>query len=294
MFKIKINSKGCKKNMNLNIKNQDKLAKYIFWSIGIITILILITIIGYIFINGIEYVTLDFITTSPENFGASGGILPMIISTIYVTFFAIIIATPAGIAVAIYLHEYTKKTRLTETIRYALKLLASLPSIIFGLFGLIFFVEFMNLGWCVLSASLTLALMALPTIIQTTENALDAIPESYKEASLALGATKLETIIKVVIPAAIPGITTGVILAITRAIEETAAVMYTVGSSTAIPVSLFDPARPLPLHIYMLATESVSLNNTYATAVVLILLILVITFTTNYLVERQQRKLKGE
>lgn len=280
--------------MNNNVTNSDKLARYVFWSIGIITILILITIIGYIFINGIEYVTLDFLLSSPKDFGASGGILPMIISTIYVTFFAILIATPIGIMVAVYLHEYTQKSRLTSAIRYALKLLASLPSIIFGLFGLIFFVEFMHLGWCVLSASLTLAIMALPTIIQTTENSLDAIPESYKEASLALGATKLQTIIKIVIPAAIPSITTGVILAITRAIEETAAVMYTVGSSTAIPVSLFDPARPLPLHIYMLATESVSLNNTYATAVVLILLILIITFTTNYLINRQQRKLKGE
>ena len=280
--------------MNTNVTNSDKLARYVFWSIGIITILILITIIGYIFINGIEYITLDFLLSSPKDFGASGGILPMIISTIYVTFFAILIATPIGIMVAVYLHEYTQKSRLTSAIRYALKLLASLPSIIFGLFGLVFFVEFMNLGWCVLSASLTLAIMALPTIIQTTENSLDAIPESYKEASLALGATKLQTIIKIVIPAAIPSITTGVILAITRAIEETAAIMYTVGSSTAIPVSLFDPARPLPLHIYMLATESVSLNNTYATAVVLILLILIITFTTNYLINRQQRKLKGE
>ncbi|WP_304125470.1 phosphate ABC transporter permease PstA [Methanosphaera cuniculi] len=280
--------------MNNNVTNSDKLARYVFWSIGIITILILITIIGYIFINGIGYITLDFLLSSPKDFGASGGILPMIISTIYVTFFAILIATPIGIMVAVYLHEYTQKSRLTSAIRYALKLLASLPSIIFGLFGLVFFVEFMHLGWCVLSASLTLAIMALPTIIQTTENSLDAIPESYKEASLGLGATKLQTIIKIVIPAAIPSITTGVILAITRAIEETAAVMYTVGSSTAIPVSLFDPARPLPLHIYMLATESVSLNNTYATAVVLILLILIITFTTNYLINRQQRKLKGE
>lgn len=280
--------------MNNNVTNSDKLARYVFWSIGIITILILITIIGYIFINGIGYITLDFLLSSPKDFGASGGILPMIISTIYVTFFAILIATPIGIMVAVYLHEYTQKSRLTSAIRYALKLLASLPSIIFGLFGLVFFVEFMHLGWCVLSASLTLAIMALPTIIQTTENSLDAILESYKEASLGLGATKLQTIIKIVIPAAIPSITTGVILAITRAIEETAAVMYTVGSSTAIPVSLFDPARPLPLHIYMLATESVSLNNTYATAVVLILLILIITFTTNYLINRQQRKLKGE
>lgn len=280
--------------MNLiDRRKTDDIAKYVFWGIGALTIVILITIIGFILINGLPHISIEFLTQSPRDFGAEGGIFPMIVSTIYVTFFAVLIATPFALAVAVYLHEYTNNGKVTQVIRYSLELLASLPSIIFGLFGLAFFVEFLNLGWCVLSASLTLALMAIPTIIRTTENALDSIPQTYKEASLGMGATKLQTIIKVIIPAAIPGIVTGVVLGMARAIEETAAIMYTVGSSTGVPITVFDPARPLPLHLYMLATESISLDNTYATAAVLIILILIITITTNYFVEKYSKKITG-
>lgn len=275
-------------------KTQDAIMKYVFWTLGLITLVILIVIIGYILINGLPHISWEFLTTSPKDFGAEGGILPMIVSTIYVTFFAVLIATPIGVGSAIYLYEYAGNGKFVQAIRFCSESLASLPSIIFGLFGLAFFVEFLNLGWCILSASLTLAIMAMPTIMRTAENALEAVPENYREGSLGMGATRWQTIENVILPAAIPGIITGVILGMARAIEETAAIMYTVGSSTAIPITIFDPARPLPLHLYMLATEGISIPNTFATATVLIIIILAITISTNYLVDRYQKKMMGE
>lgn len=275
-------------------KKQDTIMKYVFWGLGLLTLLILIVIIGYILINGLPHISWEFLTTSPKDFGAEGGILPMIVSTIYVTFFAVLIATPIGVGSAIYLYEYAGEGKFVKAIRFCSESLASLPSIIFGLFGLAFFVEFLNLGWCILSASLTLAIMAMPTIMRTAENALEAVPPNYREGSLGMGATRWQTIENVIVPAAIPGIITGVILGMARAIEETAAIMYTVGSSTAIPITIFDPARPLPLHLYMLATEGISIPNTFATATVLIVIILAITISTNYLVDRYQKKMMGE
>ncbi|ABC56751.1 MULTISPECIES: phosphate ABC transporter permease PstA [Methanosphaera] len=275
-------------------KKQDTIMKYVFWGLGLLTLLILIVIIGYILINGLPHISWEFLTTSPKDFGAEGGILPMIVSTIYVTFFAVLIATPIGVGSAIYLYEYAGEGKFVKAIRFCSESLASLPSIIFGLFGLAFFVEFLNLGWCILSASLTLAIMAMPTIMRTAENALEAVPPNYREGSLGMGATRWQTIENVILPAAIPGIITGVILGMARAIEETAAIMYTVGSSTAIPITIFDPARPLPLHLYMLATEGISIPNTFATATVLIVIILAITISTNYLVDRYQKKMMGE
>lgn len=275
-------------------KKQDTIMKYVFWGLGLLTLLILIVIIGYILINGLPHISWEFLTTSPKDFGAEGGILPMIVSTIYVTFFAVLIATPIGVGSAIYLYEYAGEGKFVKAIRFCSESLASLPSIIFGLFGLAFFVEFLNLGWCILSASLTLAIMAMPTIMRTAENALEAVPPNYREGSLGIGATRWQTIENVILPAAIPRIITGVILGMARAIEETAAIMYTVGSSTAIPITIFDPARPLPLHLYMLATEGISIPNTFATATVLIVIILAITISTNYLVDRYQKKMMGE
>lgn len=275
-------------------KKQDTIMKYVFWGLGLLTLLILIVIIGYILINGLPHISWEFLTTSPKDFGAEGGILPMIVSTIYVTFFAVLIATPIGVGSAIYLYEYAGEGKFVKAIRFCSESLASLPSIIFGLFGLAFFVEFLNLGWCILSASLTLAIMAMPTIMRTAENALEAVPPNYREGSLGMGATRWQTIENVILPAAIPRIITGVILGMARAIEETAAIMYTVGSSTAIPITIFDPARPLPLHLYMLATEGISIPNTFATATVLIVIILAITISTNYLVDRYQKKMMGE
>lgn len=270
-----------------------KIMNGVFWGVGILAILILIVIIGYILYNGLPQFSLEFIFGEPVGSGESGGIWPMIISSFYVTFVALIVATPLGVLAAIWLAEYAGENKLVKSIRFAAETLASIPSIVFGLFGLTFFVVFLQMGFSVLSGGLTLALMAIPTILRTAEVSIEAVPQSYKEGSLALGASKWQTIYRVVLPAAIPGIATGIILGMARAIEETAAILYTVGASLAIPLSIWDPARPLPLHLYILATEGISLPNAYGTAAVLVILILIITVFTNYLVERYTKKMMG-
>ena len=270
-----------------------KIMNVVLWGVGLLAIVILIIIIGYILWNGLPQFSLEFIFGNPVGSGESGGIWPMIVSTFYVTFIALIVATPLGVLAAIWLAEYAGESNLVKAIRFAAETLASIPSIVFGLFGLTFFVVFLQMGFSVLSGGLTLALMAIPTILRTAEVSIEAVPQSYKEGSLALGASKWQTIYRVVIPAAIPGITTGIILGMARAIEETAAILYTVGAALAIPMSIWDPARPLPLHLYILATEGVSLPNAYGTAAVLVLIILIITISTNYLVEKYTKKMMG-
>ncbi len=270
-----------------------KIMNGVFWGVGILAILILVVIIGYILYNGLPQFSLEFIFGNPVGSGESGGIWPMIVSTFYVTFIALIVATPLGVLAAIYLAEYAGENKLVKAIRFAAETLASIPSIVFGLFGLTFFVVFLQMGFSVLAGGLTLALMAIPTILRTAEVSIESVPQSYKEGSLALGASKWQTIYRVVLPAALPGITTGIILGMARAIEETAAILYTVGASLAVPISIWDPARPLPLHLYIIATEGVSLENAYGTAAVLVILILIITVFTNYLVEKYTKKMMG-
>lgn len=274
-------------------KNAQKIMKSVFWASGIITIIILIVIIGYIILKGLPVINLEFLLAEPIDSGEAGGIAPMIVSSIYVTLIAGIVATPLGVGAAVYLSEYAGENRLVKLIRFGAETLASIPSIVFGLFGLSFFVIFLGMGWSLLSGGLVLALMALPTIFQVAEVSIEAVPRSYREGSLALGATKWETVYRVVLPAAVPGITTGVILGMARAISEAAAILFVVGSALAMPISIFDPGRPLPLHLYVLATEGISLDNAYGTAAVLVVLVLIITVLTNTLVERYRKKMMG-
>lgn len=283
--------------MNFNFisaKKSQKIMNYVFIFSGVLTLSILIIILGYILINGLPALNLEFIFGQTIDSGKSGGIFPMIISSLYVTFISTIIATPLGVGAAIYIAEYSKNRKLTELIRFGAKTLASIPSIIFGLFGMSFFVKFLGLKWSILSGGLVLAIMAIPTIFQIAEVSLSSVPDTYKEGSLGLGATKWQTIYRVVLPAALPGIITGVIFGMTRAISEAAAVMYAVGSSTSIPISMLDPGRPLPLHLYILATEGISLPNAYGTAAVLVIIVLVMTFLTNYFVRKYQKKMIGK
>lgn len=277
----------------LSPKSSQKIMNAIFVLSGIATLLILIIILGYILIMGLPVVNLDFLLGSPIDSGESGGIFPMIVSSIYVVLIAAIIATPLGVGAAIYMSEYATNQKIIKFIRFGSETLASIPSIVFGLFGLAFFVVFLQLGWSILSAGLVLAIMAIPTIFQVAEVTLTSIPDSYKEGSYGLGATKWQTIYSVVLPAAIPGIITGIILAMTRAISEAAAVMYAVGSALTVPISIFDPGRPLPLHLYVLATEGISLENAYGTAAVLVIIVLILTIITNFVVDRYQRKMMG-
>lgn len=274
-------------------KNSQKIMKSIFWASGILTIIILIVIIGYIILKGMPVISLEFLLADPIDSGRAGGIAPMIVSSIYVTLIAGIVAAPLGVGAAVYLSEYAGESRLVKLIRFGAETLASIPSIVFGLFGLSFFVIFLGMGWSLLSGGLVLALMALPTIFQVAEVSIESVPRSYREGSLALGATKWETVYRVVLPAAIPGITTGVILGMARAISEAAAILFVVGSALAMPVSIFDPGRPLPLHLYVMATEGISLDNAYGTAAVLVIMVLVITVLTNTFVERYRKKMMG-
>ncbi|MBC7111870.1 MAG: phosphate ABC transporter permease PstA, partial [Methanothermobacter sp.] len=228
-------------------KTSQKIMTGVLWASGLVTILILIVIIGYIMLKGLPALTPEFLLSEPIDSGRAGGIAPMIVSSIYVTLIAGIIATPLGVGAAVYMAEYATEERIVKLIKFGAETLASIPSIVFGLFGLAFFVVFLGLGWSILSGGLVLALMALPTIFQVSQVSIETVPQSYREGSLALGATKWETIYRVVIPAALPGITTGVILGMARAISEAAAVMFVVGSALAMPISIFDPGRPLPL-----------------------------------------------
>ncbi|GAA5818183.1 MAG: phosphate ABC transporter, permease protein PstA [Methanobrevibacter sp. CfCl-M3] len=275
-------------------KMAQKIMNVVFIISGAIIILILIFIIGYILFNGIPVINLEFLFSNPIDSGKSGGIFPMIVSSLYVTLVAGLIATPLGVGAATYIAEYSQENKLVDLVRFGAETLASIPSIVFGLFGMAFFVVFLHLGWSILSGGLVLAIMSLPTIFQVSEVAISSIPNSYKEGSYGLGASKWQTIYRVVLPSAIPGIATGVILGLTRAISEAAAVMYSVGASIQTPISIFDPGRPLPLHLYMLATEGISLKNAYGTATILVLIVLIITLVSNYIINRYQNKMMGK
>ncbi|MBP2047020.1 phosphate ABC transporter permease PstA [Methanobacterium aggregans] len=280
-------------NRIISPKNAQKIMEAVFWASGILTIIIMLVIIGYILLKGLPVVNLNFIISDPIDSGAAGGIAPMIVSSIYVTLIAVLVAAPIGIGAAVYLTEYTEENNTVKLIRFGSETLASIPSIVYGLFGLSFFVIFLKMGWSLLSGGLVLALMALPTIFQVAEVTIRSVPRSYSEGSLALGATKWQTVYRVILPASVPGITTGVILGMARAISEAAAIMFAVGSALAMPLSIFDPGRPLPLHLYILATEGISLDNAYGTAAVLVLIVLAITVLTNTLVERYSKRMMG-
>jgi phosphate transport system permease protein len=230
-------------------------------------------------VNGLPAISWQFLTQPPTDLGRSGGIFPAIVGTLYLVAGAIAIALPLGVGAAIYLVEYTREGRVTKLIRTGVDLLNGTPSIVFGLFGFAFLVLFLNIGVCLLAGMITLALMVLPTVIRTTEEALKNVPQSLREGSLALGATQWQTIRKVVLPPAVPGIVTGAILSIGRAAGETAPIMFVavVFSTRFLPTSLFQPVMALPYHLFILSTNVPgSSTNKYGTA--LVLLIIVVAF----------------
>jgi len=242
----------------------------------LIVVAILVIILQDIVLNGLPALTWDFLTKSPLDSGRAGGIFPAIVGTLCLVVGAIIIALPLGVGAAIYMVEYTREGRITRLIRTGVDLLNGTPSIVFGLFGFAFIVLYLSTGVSLLAGQVTLALMVLPTVIRTTEETLRGIPASLREGSLALGATKWQTISRVVLPPAVPGIVTGAILSIGRAAGETAPIMFTavVFSSRFLPDSVFDPVMALPYHLFILATNVPgSSTNKYGTALVLLLLV---------------------
>ena len=243
---------------------------------AVIVIAFLVIILGYIIINGFPALSWEFLTQPPKDLGRAGGIFPAIIGTLYLVGGAILIALPLGVGAAIYLVEYTREGRITRLIRTGVDLLNGTPSIVFGLFGFAFIVLYLTVGVSLLAGQITLALMILPTVIRTTEESLKNIPQSLREGSLALGATRWQTISKVVIPPAVPGIVTGAILCIGRAAGETAPIMFTavIFSSRFLPTSEFQPVMALPYHLFILATNVPGAStNKYGTALVLLLLV---------------------
>ncbi len=255
----------------------------------VLVCLILATILWDIFSKGLPSLSWSFITKFPSEGMTAGGILPAIIGTLILTFITMVFAIPFGVACAIYLNEYATPSALTNIIRASIRNLAGIPSIIYGLFGLALFVQAFRLGTSVLSAGLTLGLLSLPYIITTTEEALKRIPNSMREATLALGATKFETIKDVVLPQALPGILTGVILTMSRAAGETAPILFTgvafyINDITTSPDQEF---MALPYHLYMLSTQHQSIEEVrplaYGTASVLILLVFVLNIIAFYI-----------
>ena len=272
--------------MRINAKTSQKIAKFLIWTAALLVIAILFSIIIHILVKCIPMLSWQFLTDIPRDMGRSGGIASSIVGTLIVTAVAVIVATPFGIGTAIYLTEYTRESKVTRIIRFSAESLAGIPSIVYGLFGFIFFVIYLKMGWSILSGGLTMAIMILPTIIRTSEEAIRTVPQLYREVGFSLGLTKWQAITRTVLPSALPGIVNGVILSIGRCVAETAAVILTAGSALRMPASIFSPTRTMAVHFYILAREGISMDNAYGTAALLIILILLLNVGFNMLVNR--------
>jgi phosphate transport system permease protein len=230
--------------------------------------------------------TWEYLIEAPGLSGRVGGISTIILNTFFMLILTVIIAAPISVAAAVYLVEYARQGPLLRLLRLGTETLAGIPSIIFGLFGMLFFVEILHFGFGLLSGCLTLTLMIMPTIVRTSEEALKAVSKSLREGSLALGATKLQTVARVVVPAAASGILTGLILGIGRAVGETAALIFTMGTDYKLAKGLFSSARVLATHIYLLFAEGISFDRAFSTATVLIVIVLVFNLAARRLITR--------
>ena len=259
-----------------------KIIRYAIKASAFLTFSILFFIIGYILVKGIPYLQLSLFEFEYTSENVS--LFPAIITTIMMIVLTLITAIPLGVFTSFYLIEYAKKdSKLVEIIRVTTETLAGIPSIVYGLFGMLFFVIKLNFQYSLLAGSLTATIMVLPLIIRTTEEALLSVDDNLREASFGLGAGKLRTIFKVVLPVAIPGILSGIILSVGRIIGETAALIYTLGTASKIPNGLFSSGRTLSLHMYLLSTEGLHINESYATGVILLIIILVINGLSTYM-----------
>lgn len=265
----------------------------VFRAAGILTSCVLALIIAFVAVNGLPVMSLDFVFGWPHGVNAEGGIFPTIVSTLYVTALAMLICTPVAVLAAVYLAEYAKQGRLVTFIRYAADTLSSVPSIVMGLFGYAMFVEAMGLGLSMLSAALALALMMLPIVMRTTEEAIRAVPRYIRWGAYGLGATKWQVVSKIVLSSAFPRIATGIVLAIGRAIGETAVVLYTMGQAINLPVTPLDSGRPMTIHLYQLANEGINMQAAYGTALLLMVMILAFNLFARHLSRRSANKAKG-
>lgn len=274
-------------------RGYDRVLTFLTWFFACLTIAFLAWILIFIIVKGVSQINWKFLTDIYRPTKGQTGILPMIVSTLDIIVVTVVISTPIGICSAIYLTEYSKPGRVVNTIRFATETLAGIPSIIYGLFGLIFFVTALHLRYSILAGALTLSIMVLPTVIRTTEEALKSVPDSYREGSLALGATKLKTVSRVILPCAIPGILTAVILSIGRIVGETAAVYLTAGYTPNITANILKSGRTLSVHLYSLAKEGISFEQAYATATILVIIVALLNFTATRIAGRLNKLSAG-
>ena len=253
-----------------------------------LTILALAFLLGYILLKGVPYLTADLFAWNYTSDNVS--VVPALVNTVLMALISLCMAIPFGVGSAVYLAEYAKKgNKLVKIIRLTAETLTGIPSIVYGLFGMLFFVTALHWKFSLLAGACTLSIMVLPVILRTTEEALMAVPDSYREGSFGLGAGKLRTIFKIILPAAIPGILSGVILSTGRIVGETAALIYTAGTVAAIPKNVFSSGRTLAVHMYVLSNEGLHVNQAYATAVVLLLLVILINALSSFLAKRIQK-----
>ena len=277
----------------MNAKTHKNLeAKLLFCAVyfaAFVTFGMLFYIIGYILVKGIPHLSLDFFSLTYNSDNVS--MVPAAVNTVTMAVMTLLIVVPIGIGAAIYTVEYAKRgSKLVKVVRITTETLSGIPSIVYGLFGVLFFVTAMKWDRSMLAGACTLAIMVLPTIMRTTEEALQSVPDSYREASFGLGAGKLRTVFRIVLPSAVPGILSGVILATGRIVGETAALIYTAGTTAKLPKNLLSSTRTLSVHMYMLSGEGFHTDQAFATAVILLILVIVINLISNLLASRLTAK----
>lgn len=263
--------------------------KGLVYAAATLTFAVLLFLIGYILVSGLPHLNPSLFSLHYTSENVS--MLPAIVTTVEMTVLALLISVPLGLFTAVYLNEYAKRgNKLVSIIRVTTETLSGIPSIVYGLFGMLFFVTQLHWGYSLIAGAFTLAIMVLPVIMRTTEEALIAVPDSYREGSFGLGAGKLRTVFTIVLPSAMPGILSGVILATGRIVGETAALIYTASSVAKIPTSVFSSTRTLAVHMYLLSNEGLYIGQTYGTAVVLLVLVLVINCLSGFLAGKLAKK----
>ncbi|MDD3183707.1 MAG: phosphate ABC transporter permease PstA [Anaerostipes sp.] len=282
----KINQVSWKQRMASYKKTPLSLVLNLLATLSIIfTVAVLVILIGYILIKGIPYLKPDLFAFNYTSDNVS--LFPAIVNTVIMTLLALLFAVPLGIFAAIYLVEYAQRgNKLVGVVRITAETLSGIPSIVFGLFGLLFFVTTMKMGLSLFSGALTLAIMILPSVMRTSEEALKSVPDSFRQGSFGLGAGKLRTVFRIVLPSAVPGILSGVILAVGRIVGETAALIYTAGTVAQIPANIMGSGRTLAVHMYVLSSEGLHINQSYATAVVLLIVVLLINGISTLIAKR--------
>lgn len=273
-------------------RNKDPLSFFLFLIVHlamIFTMAALLFVICYILVKGVPHLTPSLFAAKYTSENVS--LMPALANTIFMTLLSLLFAVPVGIGAAVYLVEYAGRgNRLVRLVGMTAETLSGIPSIVYGLFGALFFVKYLGLGLSLLSGALTLSVMILPLIMRTTEEALRTVPDSYREGSFGLGAGKLRTVFRIVLPSAVPGILSGVILGIGRIVGESAALIFTAGTVAETATSIFDSARTLSVHMYAISGEGLYINQTYATAVVLLVVVIVINAVSGYIAKKCEKK----